>query len=245
MDEIGFEKRDRVGWITLNRPKAKNAFTLDMIDRWVGFIESASIDPEVAVLVVTGTGDSFCSGVDLAVLRELKNSGGAIDWKNLLWERVHRVAFALERMDKPVIAAVNGVAVGAGMDMSLMCDMRFCSESATFCEGYIRIGAVPGDGGCYFLPRIVGSAKALELLMGGEFIDSAEALRIGLVNHVYPDAELQAKTQNFAELLSSRSQAALRIIKRAVYQSERMDMRTSLDLISSHMGIVQTMVDRK
>jgi enoyl-CoA hydratase/carnithine racemase len=164
----------------------------------------------------------------------------ALAWKNLLWERVHQIAFTLEQLDKPVIAAVNGTAVGAGMDMSLMCDMRFAARSARFCEGYIRIGAVPGDGGCFFLPRLVGVAKALELLLSGEFVDAEEALRIGLVNRVYDDAELDAQTQAFARKLVGHNPLAVRLIKRTVYQSLQLDLRTSLDLVSSHMGIVQT-----
>jgi enoyl-CoA hydratase/carnithine racemase len=110
-------------------------------------------------------------------------------------------------------------------------------------EGYIRIGAVPGDGGCWFLPRLVGVAKALELLLSGDFIDAEEALRIGMVNRVYDDAELETKTQDFAEKLARQSPIALRAIKRTTYQGLRMDMRASLDMVSSHMGMVQTTDD--
>src|SRR4030095_7786468 len=164
----------------------------------------------------------------------------ALDWKSVLLDRVHKIAFALERIDKPVIAAVNGVAVGAGMDMALMCDMRFIARSARLSEGYVRVGAVPGDGACYYLPRLVGRAKALELLLSGDFVDADESLRIGLVNRVYEDDELRPQTQAFAERLASNSPIAVRTIKRAVDQCLRSDLHTSLDLISSHMGVVLT-----
>jgi enoyl-CoA hydratase/carnithine racemase len=131
--------------------------------------------------------------------------------------------------------------VGAGLDFALMCDLRFMASSARVSEGYIRVGLVPGDGGAYYLPRLVGTAKALELLLTGDFIDAKEAHRIGLVNQVYDDGELMDETQAFAEKLAAGPPLVTRMIKRAVYQSAKSDLRTSLDLISSHMGIVQSM----
>jgi enoyl-CoA hydratase/carnithine racemase len=243
MEDIQYEVVRRVAWIRLNRPAHKNAFTLEMIEAWKKHLEAASADDDVGAIVVTGNGDSFCAGADLSIIERLNAQGSALAWKTLLWEHVHRIAFTLEQMDKPVIAAVKGVAVGAGLDMALMCDMRFAGRSASLSEGYIRIGAVPGDGGCYFLPRLVGVAKALELLLSGEFVDAGEALRIGMVNRVYEDSELEASTQAFAEKIAAHSPIALRTIKRATYQSLRMDMRGSLDMISSHMGMVQTTQD--
>jgi len=159
--DLLFLKSDGIATIRLNRPGKKNSFTMDMIDQWVEALEKSRKDADVKVIVVTGTGDSFCSGADLAGLRDAENC--AIDHKNMLWEQIHRVALIMEDIDKPIIAAVNGIAVGAGMDMALMCDLRFVADTARFSEGYIRIGVVPGDGGCYFLPRLVGVAKALEL----------------------------------------------------------------------------------
>lgn len=242
-EDLQYQVTDRVAWIRLNRPEMKNAFTLEMIDAWAARLDEAGRDPGVGAIVVTGNGGSFCSGVDLAVIEDLQKRGDANAWKSLLWDRIHRIAFTLERLDKPVIAAMAGTAVGAGLDMGLMCDMRFAARSATFCEGYIRIGAVPGDGGCYFLPRLVGRAKALELFLSGEFIDAAEAHRIGLVNRVYEDDALEAETQRFAQKVVAHSPLALKLIKRAVYQSAEAPLRMSLDMISSHMGVVQTTED--
>ena len=243
MHELSYTVHNGVATIQLNRAQHKNSFTLEMIDAWAGYLVEAGRDPGVRAIVTTGSGDSFCAGVDLNVMTELQAQKSALAWKRVLWDRVHQIAFTLERLDKPVIAAVNGVAVGAGMDMALMCDMRFMAQSATLSEGYVRVGAVPGDGGCYYLPRLVGRAKALELLLTGDFIDSAEALRIGLVNRVCPDGELLAQTQAFAEKLGANSPIAMRTIKRAVDQSANVDLRTALDLISSHMGVVLTTED--
>ena len=241
MADLEYRVSEGVGTILLNRPAKKNAFTLDMVDEWAAAIRRAQADPQVRVLVVTGAGDAFCSGVDLDDFTGEDKS--VLQDKTVLTDRVHQVALALEDMDKPVIAAVNGVAVGAGMDMALMCDIRLVGESARFSEGYVRVGLVPGDGGCYFLPRLDGTAKALELLWTGDFIDSATAVELGIASYRHPDDELSEKTYEFARKLAAGPPVAIRAIKRAVYQSARTDLRTSLDLISSHQAIVQSTED--
>lgn len=241
MADLEYDVADGVGTILLNRPERKNAFTMQMIDDWAAAIRSARFDPDVRVLVLTGAGDAFCSGVDLDSFTSGDKS--VLDHKETLTERIHQVALALEDLDKPVLAAVNGVAVGAGMDMALMCDMRFVAESARMSEGYVKVGLVPGDGGCYFLPRLVGTAKALELLWTGDFVDGPTAVELGIANRCVPDDELQEQTYAFAHRLAQGPPVAIRAIKRTVYQSARTDLRTSLDLISSHMAVVQSTED--
>jgi enoyl-CoA hydratase/carnithine racemase len=241
MTDLEYTVKDGIGTILLNRPEMKNAFTFEMIDRWAESLRSARTDPEVRVVVVTGAGDAFCSGVDLD---EFTNAAsGPFQLKSLLTERIHRVAYALEDLDKPVIAAVNGTAVGAGMDMALMCDIRLLASSARMSEGYIRVGLVPGDGGCYYLPRLVGMAKALELLWTGDFLDAEEALRLGVANHVYPDEDFAGAWTAFARRIAEQPPINVQMIKRAAYQSARSDVRTALDLISSHMAVVHSTRD--
>jgi enoyl-CoA hydratase/carnithine racemase len=220
----------------------KNAFTFEMIEEWAEALHSARTDPDVRVVVVTGAGDAFCSGVDLDAFAAAASTG-PYALKSVLTDRIHRVAYAMEDLDKPVIAAVNGTAVGAGMDMALMCDIRLAARSAKLSEGYIRIGLVPGDGGCYYLPRLVGMAKALELLWTGEFIDAEEAHRLGLANHVYPNEEFADACESFARRIAEQPPINVRMIKRAAYQSARTDVRTALDLISSHMAVVHSTRD--
>jgi enoyl-CoA hydratase/carnithine racemase len=239
--ELEYEVSDGIGTITLNRPAKRNAFTLAMAERWAEVYQAARTDSAVAVVVVTGAEQSFCSGVDLAELEHVPAT--PLARKQMLTDQIHRVAYALEDLDKPVIAAVNGAAIGAGMDMALMCDIRLAGRSARFSEGYINVGLVPGDGGCYYLPRLVGTAKALELMLTGDVIDGTEAARVGIANHVYEDSDLLPKTYEFARKLAAAPPVAVRIIKRAVYQSARADLRTSLDLISSHMAVVQSTRD--
>jgi len=166
-----------------------------------------------------------------------------LDHKNQLWEHIHRIPKTLEAVDKPVIAMVNGLAVGAGMGMCLMCDMRIAAEDARFSTGYVRVGLVPGDGDTYFLPRLVGTAKALELLWTADFVEAPEALRVGIVNRVVPAGELRDATYAFARQVADGPQVPIRMIKRLVYQSMRLDLRTHLDLVSSHMAVVRRTAD--
>ena len=241
MSELLYEVKDKVATITLNRPDKLNAFTRNMIDGWQRSLAEAQADDNVNVVIVTGSGRAFCSGGDVGRMRQGEPS--ALDGKNGLWEGVHRVPKQLEQMDKPVIAMVNGLAVGAGMGMTVMCDIRIAAESARFSTGYVKVGLVPGDGDTYFLPRLVGAAKALELLWTADFIEAPEALRLGIVQRVIPDAQLKEATYTLARQIADGPQIPIRMIKRLVYQSLRLDLRTHLDLVSSHMGLVRQTAD--
>jgi enoyl-CoA hydratase/carnithine racemase len=236
--DLLWDVADGIGTITLNRPHRKNAFTFEMIDAWAARLRDARTDDSVRVIVVTGAGDAFCSGVDLEHFVPKDRTLTVLERREQLVERVHRVALALEDLDKPVIAAVRGVAVGAGLDMALMCDMRIAAESARMAEGYVKVGLVPGDGGCYWLPRVVGLPKALELLLSGDTVDAREALRIGMVNKVVPDEGFTDAVRGFAARFASAPPVTARLIKRATYQSARSDLRTALDLIGSHTAVV-------
>jgi enoyl-CoA hydratase/carnithine racemase len=238
---VRYEVSERIATLTLSHPGRKGAFTLDMIDQWAAHLVTAAEDPEVRVVVVTGEDDAFCSGIDLSVLQGIEDT--PLARKRMLTHGVHKVARAVLDLDKPLLCALNGVAVGAGLDMALMCDLRFMARSARVSEGYIKVGLVPGDGGAWLLPRLVGPAKALELLLTGDMVDAEEALRIGMVNRVYDDADLAEETRAFARQLAGMSPVAVSFIKRTVQQSASIDLRTSLDLISSHMAVVQSTED--
>ena len=234
MSDLLYEVKDKIATITLNRPDKLNAFTGPMIDAWAKALAEAQADDAVNVLVVTGSGRAFCAGGDVGRMKEGKPT--PLDNKNQLWENIHRVPRTLEAMDKPVIAMVNGLAVGAGMGMCLMCDVRIASDEARFSTGYVRVGLVPGDGDTYFLPRLLGPAKALELLWTADFVDAQEALRLGIVNRVAPTGDLAQQTQTLARQIADGPQVPIRMIKRLVYQRLRLDLRTDLDLGASQMG---------
>jgi enoyl-CoA hydratase/carnithine racemase len=241
VSDLEYSVADGVATILLNRPDRRNAFTLEMVGQWARVLEEARTDADVRVVVLTGAGPAFCSGIDLSL--DYAEPATPLRRKANLHERVHRIPLALEDLDKPVIAGINGVAVGAGLDMALMCDMRIMARSASLSEGYIRVGMVPGDGGCYYLPRLVGTAKALELLLTGDFISADEAGRLGIVNHVVDDDEFPAAVATLAAKIAAASPVAVRAIKRATYQSARSDLRTALDLISSHMAVIASTAD--
>lgn len=241
MADIEFSIDSGVGRILLNRPDRKNAFTFEMLEKWSAFLVDAQSDNDIRVVTVSGAGGAFCAGVDLNSFA-VERSGPYSD-KAMLTDRIHTVARAVERFDKPYIAGVSGVAVGAGMDMALMADIRVASASARMSEGYIKVGLLPGDGGCHFLPRIVGKARALELLWTGDFVDSDEALRLGLVNHVYADEVFDAELDRFARRLAGQPPLAMRMIKRATVHGETSSLSASLDLISSHQAIIQSTED--
>jgi enoyl-CoA hydratase/carnithine racemase len=235
-DHVLYAVENDCALITLNRPEAKNAFSSEMIRLWGEYLEAAKKDDRVKVVIVTGKGDSFCSGGDIRDMAE----GKLRSWemKKFLWEGVHRIALALEDLDKPVIAAINGSAMGAGLDMALMCDLRVCSDKAKLAESYILLGLIPGDGGAYFLPRLVGVAKALELFLTGDVIGTEEALRLGIVNRVVPHDRLMEETAALAMKIASKPPLAIRMMKRAVYQSQTSTLRAHLDYISSQVSLL-------
>ena len=229
--------------ITLNRPEVRNAFSVEMIELWRRFLEEARVDPGVRVIIVTGHGDTFCSGGDIRDMAE----GKLMSWgmKRFLWEGVHRIALTLEDLDKPVIAAINGAAMGAGLDMALMCDLRVCSERAKLAESYIMMGLVPGDGGAFFLPRLVGVSKALELLLTGEVISPREALEMGLVNRVVVHERLLEETMVLADKIASKPPLAVTLTKRAVVQGQTNSLRAHLDYISSQVALLSETEDHR
>jgi enoyl-CoA hydratase/carnithine racemase len=235
---------ERVAVIRLNRPEKLNAFTDDMIDAWIGMLQDYRTRDDVNVIVVTGTGRAFSTGGDVGKFDAYAaNSPAGI--KERLVENVQRLALTFQELDKPVIAAVNGVATGGGVDIALMCDLRFAARSARFSESYVRMGLIPGAGGAYYLPRIVGSAKALELFWSCESIDAEEAERIGLVNRVFDDDSLMDSTLEFARKLAARAPLSVRLVKKILYQSLVSDLRGALDLVASNMPVVRLSDDHQ
>ena len=157
MTDLLYEVKGKIATITLNRPDKLNAFTGDMIEAWQKSLAEAQRDDGVNVVIVTGAGRAFCSGGDVGRMRRDGEAPGALDGKNSLWEGVHRVPKQLEQMDKPVIAMVNGLAVGAGMGMCVMCDVRIAAESARFSTGYVKVGLVPGEWRLFAVDRNVAA----------------------------------------------------------------------------------------
>jgi len=238
-----YERDGHIATITLNRPDVRNAFSPEMLQLWRTYLEQAKAEDDVRVVIVTGRGDTFCSGGDIRDMAEGKLRSW--DMKNFLWEGVHRVIFALEDLDKPIIAAINGAAMGAGLDMAIMCDLRVCSEDAKLAESYISMGLVPGDGGAYFLPRLTGVAKALELLLTADVLTAREALEAGIVNRVVPKERLMEEARALAKRIAAKPPLAVRMMKRAVYQAQTSSLRAHLDYISSQLSLLSETEDHR
>jgi 2-(1,2-epoxy-1,2-dihydrophenyl)acetyl-CoA isomerase len=243
-EQLLFTVTDGIARITLNRPERMNAFTFEMIDAWTAALQRCRTDDAIKVVLLTGAGNAFCSGGDIVEMGD-RLQHTPEQRKNELFNRIERIPLALEDLDKPVIAAVNGVATGAGMDMALMCDIRYAAQSARFAETYIKVGLVPGAGGAHFLPRLVGVSKALELFLTGDFLDADEALGLGLVNKVFPDDKLIEEVEKIARRMVRAPALTLRMTKRAIYQGMRNDLRTNLDLISSHYAVITASQEHK
>ncbi|HBB25928.1 MAG TPA: enoyl-CoA hydratase [Bacteroidetes bacterium] len=205
-DTILLAQHDGVATITLNRPDKLNALNADLLDALEHTLRHLQADASTHVVVITGSGSkAFAAGADIAQLHAQDAHSG-----RLFAERGQRVFSLIERFGKPVIAAVNGFALGGGCELAMACHMRFAAESARFGQPEINLGIIPGYGGTQRLPRLVGMAKALELILSGDMITAQEAHRLGLVNRVYPAAELVESTMTFAATLAAKAPLALR-----------------------------------
>lgn len=245
-DEPGSEilVEDELGVRTLhfNRPERRNALNEALVARCAEELQRADRDDSVRALILTGCGPSFCAGGDLDTVGEDRT---AEQQKEFVMKHVFQISRTLSELDKPVIAAINGPAVGAGMDIALMCDIRFASSNAVLKEGYIAVGVPPGDGGAWLLPRVVGTSRALDLLWTGRAVKADDALAMGLVDYVFPDGELMVEATHYARRLAEGPQMAIRMIKRMTYQAGTIDLATHIDQVSSHMALVRESTDFK
>jgi 2-(1,2-epoxy-1,2-dihydrophenyl)acetyl-CoA isomerase len=214
---------DGVLTLTLNRPEVLNAITPSLLDAVTDALRDAASGRTVRAVVITGAGRGFCSGQDL---RAAAGDGG-LDVGAILRDHYTPAIRAIRSMDQPVIAAVNGVAAGAGFSLALACDLRIAAESATFVQAFVRIGLIPDLASTYFLPRLIGPARAAELAMLGETVDAARALDLGIVNRVVPDAELAGAAAEWAGRLA-RGPRSIALTKRALEASHENDLEAQL-----------------
>lgn len=236
-----YQVEKAIAVISFNRPEVKNAFSAEMIDLLHKFIIEARDDDSVKGIILTGEGDAFCAGGDVRAMAEGKLR--AWDMKRFLWEGIHRVILLIEDLDKPLIAAINGDATGAGMGLALMSDLRICSERARFAESFIKLGLIAGDGDAYFLPRIVGMGKALELLLTGDLISAEQAFQLGIINKLVPHEQLMTEALAFMERIIRNPPLAVKMMKRAVYQAQTNSLKNHLDYVSSQMALLAVTED--
>ncbi|HZI59076.1 MAG TPA: enoyl-CoA hydratase [Pyrinomonadaceae bacterium] len=222
-EHILVSEGEGIATITLNRPEKLNAFIGHMRRDLAEALEHAGSDRSTRVVIVTGAGRAFCSGGDVAFMGELMERRDSDEFERILGAG-RRVISAIRMMTKPVIAAVNGPAAGAGLNLALACDLRIASSNATFSQSFVKIGLHPDWGGTYFLPRLVSPNKACELFFLGDTIDAAEALRLNIVNQVVAPEELEATTLQLAERLRAAPPIAVASAKQAVYMSGTSDL---------------------
>ncbi|WP_096273038.1 enoyl-CoA hydratase/isomerase family protein [Paucisalibacillus globulus] len=217
------EKKGKVLTITLHRPKAYNAFTEQMNREIVKALRAATKDERVTCIVITGSGKAFCSGQDLAGVDENTNHA------SFLRERYHPMLQALKETPKPVIAAINGTAAGAGMGLAFACDFRLMKHNAKLVSAFMNIGLIPDSGFLYMLPRLVGYGKALEIAALGKPLLAEESLKLGLVTEVFDEDEWDDKVEEFAERVANLPTKAFSLIKRYMLDSMHTEYETFLE----------------
>ncbi|MBY6052693.1 enoyl-CoA hydratase-related protein [Cytobacillus firmus] len=238
-ETVKYEVGNGVAWITLNRPDKLNAFTEQLNKEVQHSVKQASRDKEVRCLVITGEGRAFCSGQDLQGVNEDMDHG------EVLRQFYNPMVMEIHRCEKPIIAAVNGVAAGAGMSLALACDFRLLSEKASFLEAFIHVGLMPDAGNLYFLPKLIGHAKAMELAVLGEKINAEEAKELGLATKVIPMEQWQAEITAFAERLASMPTAAIAVIKKNLKASWDSTLEESLERDAQGQRIAGLTLDHK
>jgi 2-(1,2-epoxy-1,2-dihydrophenyl)acetyl-CoA isomerase len=215
-ESILYEQKDGVLTITLNRPDKLNALTDKMLGELNDAFKVSDKDTSIRVIVLTGAGRGFCPGQDLGEAQQHQGTDGHISFGAHLRATYNPLILKMRQHSKPIIAAINGVAAGAGMSLAMACDLRVACESSSFLQAFVKIGLIPDSGSTWMLPRLVGRTKALELMLTGKKITSQEALEIGLVNLVIPDAELMSTVNEMAAAFASAPTRAIAYIKRSV-----------------------------
>lgn len=240
-----YDVQERVATLTLNRPERLNALGGTLREDLYEAVQQAAADPGVGALIITGAGRGFCSGGDVKSMSE-REGAAAPPPTSERWAPIRdRVVLALRDCPKPIIAAVNGAAAGAGMNLALACDMRIASTAAKFSQAFVRRGLAPDWGGTWFLPRIVGMAKACELIFTGDTVDAAEALRLGIVNAVVAPEALMATASELARRIAAGPAIAIQLAKRALYHAEDVNLRSGLEFETFAQGICRETEDAK
>jgi 2-(1,2-epoxy-1,2-dihydrophenyl)acetyl-CoA isomerase len=240
-----YEVSDHIATLTLNRPERLNALGDTLRDDLYEAVIRASEDADVRVVIVTGAGRGFCSGGDVKAMNEANEAGRRSALMDKIAPSRDKTVLAMRDSPKPIIAAVNGAAAGAGMNLALACDIRIASTNAKFGETFAKRGLHVDWGGTYFLPRIVGMAKACEMIFTGEMISAEEALRLGIVSELVEPEDLMECARGLAGRMASGPPIAIRLAKRALYKSLDSDLRQSLEFETHAQNICRETNDAK
>ncbi|MCB9568310.1 MAG: enoyl-CoA hydratase/isomerase family protein [Myxococcales bacterium] len=245
--DLRYEVAGAIATITLDRPDARNAYSEAMVEGLCAALDRAAPDPEVRCLVLTGAGPAFSAGGDLKRMRDQAGmfAGGPAQLRRAYIDNIQRVPRRLALCDKPVIAAINGPAIGAGLDLACMCDLRIAARGVKLGSTFVKVGLVPGDGGAFLLARTIGFPRALELMLTGRLIDADEALAIGLVNRVVDGEALLGAARELAQTIADNAPLAVQLTKRAACRAWEDGLQVALEQAAAFQGMVQNTEDHK
>jgi enoyl-CoA hydratase/carnithine racemase len=246
-----FLKRERDGAIlklTLNDPDTRNALTSpEQFQEIVSLCDELRQDYSVKVIILTGAGSSFCAGGNVKDMRDRSGifAGSPVALRDSYRNGIQRIPTALYNLDIPIVAAINGHAIGAGLDLTCMCDVRIAAEGAKFSESFVKLGIVPGDGGAWLLPRVIGMPKASLMALTGDMIDAQTALEYGLVTEVVPSEKLEQAALSVAQRIAANPAHGLRLTKRLLREGQHMRLDSLLELSAAYQSIAHHTQDHR
>jgi len=247
MPFLNIQRDGAILTLTMSQPETRNALTGNTaVQEFVDACEQIRRDASVKVVILTADGPIFSSGGNVKDMRRYFDESLTPDAiREEYRQGIQRIPRALHQLDVPVICAVNGPAIGAGLDLTCMCDIRIASEQATFAESFVRVGIVPGDGGAWLLPRAVGRAKAAEMAFTGEAIDAREALACGLVSRVVPAEQLLPEARQLAAKIAANPGVVMRMTKRLLREGEHSSLEALLELSAGYQAIAHKTADHR
>lgn len=232
-------------WVTLDNVEQSNAISLEMIESLTTVLRFADFDSDVRVIILTGAGNSFCAGGDIKAMEQKSGmfQGEPNELRLRYMNGIQQIPLVIESLSTPLIAMVNGPAMGAGCDLAMMCDLRVGTAKSRFGETFVKLGLVPGDGGSYFLQRVIGFSRAMQLSLTGDIIGGEEALKWGLVNYLVDEVKLKEETEKIALKIAENAPIAVQMTKKTLKTAYRNDLQTVLDLAAAYQGITQRTED--
>ena len=245
-DPLLYEQKNHVVTLTLNRHETRNAISSDeMVDAIVGACERINGDSSVRVAIITGAGSAFSSGGNVKDMHEKAGMFGGTppDLRDGYRNGIQRIPMAVSELEVPIIAAVNGAAIGAGCDLTMMCDIRIASEKAIFAESFVKVGLIPGDGGAWFLPRVVGLSRANEMAFTGDQVNAQMALEWGLVSQVVAPDNLMTAANEMAARIAVNPPSALRMTKKLIKESQHAQLESVLEMSASLQALAHQTKD--
>lgn len=242
------EREDSILTVRMDSPETRNALSEPaQMQEFVDLCAAVKADRSVNVVVLTGNGPAFCAGGNVKDMRERGGifAGSPYELRESYRNGIQRIPLALYDLDVPVVAAINGPAIGAGLDLACMCDVRISADTAKFAESFVKLGIVPGDGGAWLLPRIVGMPKASLMALTGDTIDAAKALEWGLVTEVVPAAELLSAALDVARRMAANPSHGLRLTKRLLREGQHMRLDSLLELSAAFQSLAHHTEDHQ